>query len=168
MWNKTLKVKKLKCPSCGESLRHEGAEYCPNCGVTIPKDFWGESTIHHEEKNREHETVDIDDNIDDVDVKPKSSKHTLEFVLTLIAFILTIVGILIALINFSYYHANISMALLSAIIGLFGAIIIRYFPRIGAVFSIIAGLMVFLTRIPLIILIILFYTVSAVLCYVRK
>ena len=163
----------MKCPSCGESLRHEGAEFCPNCGEPIyskgkNRGVYDTDIGGNDEKNGSDVFTDTGEQDTEV-VATKSSKHTLEYVLTLIAFILTIVGILISIINFNYYYnAHISLALLSAIIGLIGAIIIRYFPRIGAIFSIIAGFLVFLTNIPLIILIILFYAVSAVLCYARN
>lgn len=100
------------------------------------------------------------------------SRHPLEFSLSLIGFIITLFGILFVLINYygyyDGYYFNLSIPLLSAIIGLFGSIIIRYYPKVGAVFSVIAGFIVILSGIPLSIIALFFYIISAILCYARN
>lgn len=134
------------CPECGFEVSIEEEDFCTRCGYNL---------------------MEPDD--DEPEPPIKKSKRTLEFTLTLIAFILTIIGILIALINYnSYYNANIMDALFSAIIGVFSAIIIRNYPKIGAIISIVAGFFIFVTNIPFNIIILLFYIISAVLCFARK
>ena len=137
------------CPECGSSVSIEEQDYCISCGYDL---------------------MGTDEDETEVIIEPNTKpKRTIELILILIAFILTIIGIIIALINFNYYQgANVSDALFSAIIGVFGAIIVRKYPKIGAIFSIVAGFFIFLTNIPFTIIILLFYIISAVLCFARK
>lgn len=131
----------LYCPECGVKVSIDEEDYCSNCG---------------------HDLINGDDQDN------KKNKRILEFILTLIAFILTIFGIIVVLFNYEYYDAYPLDALLSAIIGIFGAIIIRNYPKIGAIFAFIAGFIVILSNIPFSILVFLFYVISAVLCFARK
>ena len=135
------------CPGCGFKVSIDEDDFCTHCGYNLMEP----------------------DNNDEPEPPIKKSKRTLEFILILISFILTIIGILIALINYNNYsNANLVNALFSAIIGVFSAIIVRNYPKVGAILSIIAGFFILVTNIPFGIIILLFYIISVILCFARK
>ena len=143
------------CPECGFKVDIEEEDFCTNCGYDLITD---ENKCEGKGKGG-----DKDDGVD-----VEKPKRTFEFILTLIAFILTIFGILIVLINSNYYSVNILDALLFSIIGLFSTIIIRNYPRIGAIIAIVAGFFIFFIDVPFGLIILLLYIISAVLCFARN
>lgn len=157
----------MKCPNCGKPLRHEDSDFCSECGFKI------KSFTKEDKKNNSVEHDLNDSNMNKVkkitDYKPSISKHNLEFSLALIGVIISLIGFIIASINYpNYFNPYLSHALSSIIVGVIGAFIVRYFPKIGAILLIIAGFIIFLTEIPFSLIALLFYIISVIVCYARN
>ena len=154
----------MKCPNCGKPLRHEDSDFCSECGFKI-RSF----SKNDKKKNSVKNDSDLKKVKKITDYKPSISKHNLEFSLALIGVIISLIGFIVASINYTnYFNPYLSHALFSIIIGFIGALIARYFPKIGAILLIIAGFIVLLTEIPFSLIALLFYIISAIVCYARN
>lgn len=140
------------CHECGNKISATDKR-CSKCGTLVDLD----------------EPVDEDNKIND-EVKISSSKYNnIEFALAIVAIVLSVFAVSQSIADFSYFDPIVIYFILFIIlIGIIGAILIRYFAKPGAIILLIVGFMLVLSGIQNMILPIIFYVVVAIVAFVRN